>query len=396
MGFSLGVVAGAAALFTLSACGPDGGGGPPAPPVTVAKPLVKEVTEWDEYTGRFQAMESVEIRARVSGYLTDINFKDGEMVKAGDLLFVIDPRPYQSALDQARAAFVRAQTQQQLAGNDLERATRLLQTKAVSVEEYDTRLQRKKEADAAVEGAKASLRNAELDLEFTQIRSPITGRVGATALDVGNLVTGGAGAVVLTTVVSLDPMHFVFDASELAYLRYQRMSQAGDRASSRDVANPVQVRLSDETTWTRTGVMDFVDNQINPRTGTIRGRAVLANPDLFLTPGTFGRLRLLGATYQATLIPDAAIISDQARKIAAVVAADGTVSFKPVELGPLIDGLRVVRSGLNANDRVVINGLLRVRPGAKVQPTESQIASAPEAKPDTAKTDTSKTGGPTP
>ncbi len=373
------------ASFILSACGPDNGSGAgAAPPVTVAKPIIKEVTEWDEYTGRFQAIESVEIRARVSGYLTSVNFKDGQMVKQGDLLFVIDPRPYQSALDQSKAAYVRAQTGQQLANNDLERATKLLQTKAVSVEEYDTRLQRKKDADAAVEGARGALRNAELDLEFTQVRSPISGRVGASALDVGNLVAGGSAAPsLLTTVVSLDPIHFIFDASELAYLRYQRMSQTGNRSSSRDAPNPVQVRLSDEAEWKRSGVMDFVDNQINARTGTIRGRAVIPNQDLFLTPGTFGRLRLFGATYQGTLIPDSAIISDQARKVAAVVGADGVVNFRVLTLGPIIDGLRVVREGLSPQDRVVINGLLRVRPGAKVQATDGKIevAAAPTAAP---------------
>jgi RND family efflux transporter MFP subunit len=369
----------ALAMAAMGACGqpqaPQGG----APPVTVATPLVKPITEWDEYTGRFEAVQSVEIRARVSGYLTAINFKDGQMVKEGDLLFTIDPRPYQAALDQARAAVVRAETQQQLAASDLERATRLLQSRAVSVEEYESRLQRKKEADAALEGSKASLRTAELDLNFTQIRSPISGRVSAKRIDVGNLVSGGtSGATLLTTVVSLNPIRFVFDASESAYLRYTRLQQRGQRQSSRDVANPVYVKLSDEDAWSRRGEMDFVDNQVNARTGTIRGRAIFKNDDLFLTPGTFGRLRLLAqAEYPAVLIPDSAIISDQARRVVAVVAADGTVNFRPIVSGPIVDGLRVVREGLSGQDKIVINGLQRVRPGSKVSPTDGRIEAAP-------------------
>ncbi|MDX2222052.1 MAG: efflux RND transporter periplasmic adaptor subunit, partial [Rhodospirillaceae bacterium] len=349
-----------------------------AMPVTVAKPIVKEITEWDEYTGRFEAMQSVEVRARVSGYLTRINFTDGQMVEQGQLLFEIDPRPYQATVDQARAALARAQTQQQLATNDLERAERLLQTRAISVEEYDSRQQRKKDADAAVDGSKAALRTAELDLEFTRITAPVSGRIGAKQIDVGNLVAGGnVNASLLTTIVSLDPIRFVFDASELAYLRYSRLSETGERASSRDAANPVYVRLSDETTWTRRGTMDFVDNQVNARTGTIRGRAIFPNPDLFLTPGVFGRLRLIGTTVKnAVLIPDDAVLSDQARKVVAIVDSSGTVAFKPVVLGPLVDGLRVVREGLGADERIIINGLQRARPGGKVIPTEGQIADA--------------------
>jgi RND family efflux transporter MFP subunit len=279
----------------LSACDKPAPEVIPPPSVTVAEPLTKSITEWDEYTGRFEAMQSIDLRARVSGYLTKIAFKDGQIVKAGDLLFVIDPRPYELALEEAKATLARAQTQQDLANSDLDRVAKLLPSRAVAQQDYDTRFQKKKDADAAVLGAEASVRSAELDLSFTRIVSPIDGRISSKNIDVGNLVTGGNGgtATLLTTVVSLNPIRFAFDASEAAYLRYSRLAQTGERASSRDVANPVYVKLSDETEWTRRGNMDFVDNQINAKTGTIRGRAIFPNNDLFLSPGVFGRLRLL-------------------------------------------------------------------------------------------------------
>jgi RND family efflux transporter MFP subunit len=356
---------------------------PPAPvagppPVTVAEPVSKPVTEWDEYTGRFEAVQSVDVRARVSGYLTQIAFKDGQIVKAGDLLFVIDPRPYELALEEAKAALARAQTSQDLANTDLDRIAKLLPSRAVAQQDYDTRLQKKKDADAAVLGAEASVRSSDLDLSFTRIVSPIGGRISAKNIDIGNLVTGGntGSATLLTTVVSLNPIRFAFDASEAAYLRYNRLAQEGTRASSRDVANPVYVRLADETQWTRRGKMDFVDNQLNAKTGTIRGRAIFPNDDLFLTPGVFGRLRLLAQPeHPALLIPDSAILSDQSRKVVAVVDMEGMVAFKPVTLGPVMDGLRVVREGLMPQDRIVIEGLQRVRPGGKVDPKDGKIES---------------------
>jgi RND family efflux transporter MFP subunit len=366
-------------VLGLSACSakqPPQAASPP--PVTVAQPLSKPITEWDEYTGRFEAVQAVDVRARVSGYLTQIAFKDGQIVKAGDLLFVIDPRPYQAALDEAKATLARAQTQQELANVDLDRVARLLPSRAVSQQDYDTRLQKKKDADAAVLGAEASVRSSELDLSFTQIVSPIGGRVSAKNIDVGNLVTGGnsGSATLLTTVVSLNPIRFTFDASEAAYLRYNRLAQNGQRASSRDVANPVYVRLADETEWKRRGKMDFVDNQVNAKTGTIRGRAIFSNDDLFLTPGVFGRLRLLSQPeHSALLVPDSAILSDQSRKVVVLVSPDGMAEFKPVVLGPIVDGLRVVREGLTPEDRLVIEGLQRVRPGAKVDPKDGRIQS---------------------
>jgi RND family efflux transporter MFP subunit len=376
---NLATVAGRSVLVVfvgLSACDKPPPQAVTLPTVTVAEPLSKSVTEWDEYTGRFEAVQSVDVRARVSGYLTQIAFKDGQIVKAGDLLFVIDPRPFELSLEEAKATLARAQTQQDLANIDLDRVARLLPSRAVSQQDYDSRLQKKKDADAAVQGAEATVRSADLDLSFTRIVSPIAGRISAKNIDVGNLVTGGnnGSATLLTTVVALNPIRFTFDASEAAYLRYNRLAQNGQRASSRDVANPVYVRLADETQWTRRGKMDFVDNQVNARTGTIRGRAIFPNDDMFLTPGVFGRLRLLAQPeHVALLIPDSAILSDQSRKVVALVSTDGTVEFRPIVLGPIEDGLRVVREGLMPRDRIVIEGLQRVRPGGKVDAKDGKI-----------------------
>lgn len=354
----------------------------PVPPtVTVAHPLAKKITEWDEYTGRFDAVDDVELRARVSGYLESVHFKDGQIVKKGDLLFVIDPRPFQIAVDQAKADLAGARARQQLAAIELERAAQLLGASNVSRSTYDQRLQEKESADAAVAAADAALRKAELDLEYTQITAPIDGRTSNRRVDVGNLVlSDGTGPTLLTTIVSLDPIYFVFDVSEADYLRYQRLDREGRRQSSRDVPNPVYVRLADERGWPRQGHMDFVDNVVDRSTGTIRARAVFANPDYALTPGVFGRLRLLGSgEHEVIMIPDEAVVSDQARKLVMTVAADGTVQPRPVTLGPIVDGLRIVRDGLTADDTVVINGLLRARPGAKV--TAQPGSFAPEAGP---------------
>lgn len=353
--------------------GPGPGQGPP--PVVVAQPLVKRVTEWDEYTGRFAAVERVEVRARVSGYLDSVNFEDGQIVEKGDLLFVIDQRPFQAALDQARAQLSEAEARLQLASNDRERAERLRQSNAISEEEYDQRLQAERQAEAAREAGQAQVRAARLDLEFTQVRAPVTGRISDHAVSVGNLVSGGAAeSTLLTTIVSLDPIHFEFTASEAAFLKYLRLNDSGRRVSSRDVANPVFVKLIDEDEFRHEGRMNFVDNQIDPNTGTMRGRAVFDNPDGFLTPGVFGRLRLLGSDqYDAMLIPDSAILSDQSRKFVWVVGADNTVAYRPLELGPVIEGLRVVRGGLAPDEQIIIEGLQRARPGAPVTPQPGKI-----------------------
>lgn len=376
----------AAGVLALASCDDPAAkapaaGAPPPMPVKVAEPLVKSIIEWDEFTGRFEAQQMVEVRARVSGYLESRNFKDGQIVEKGQLLFVIDPRPYEATVDRAKAEVARANTRLELTGGDLARAEKLLAARAISQEEYDNRRQARREAEAQVTSARAALRSSELDLEFTQIKSPIKGRISDRRVDVGNLVSGGSPqSTMLTTIMATDPIYFVFDASEADYLRYSRLSANGKRQSSRDGATQVFVRLADETGWPRSGRLDFLDNQLDPRSGTIRIRAVFDNPDGLLTPGVFGRLRVPGTpNHEAIMIPDVAIASDQAKKIVMTVKEDGTVVPKPVTLGPIVDGLRVIRSGLAANDRVVIDGLQRARPGGKVTPQLAKIEARPQS-----------------
>lgn len=355
---------------------------PPPPPVTVSRPVQREVVEWDEYTGQFAAVEYVEIRARVSGYLQSIHFQDGQIVNQGDLLFVIDPRPFEIAHDSAEAQLAQAQARLELANRQLARAGQLRQSDFVAASAYDERVEEMRGATAALESARAAVRAAELDLEFTRVTAPVGGRVSRHEVSVGNLVTGGSGGntTLLTTIVSLDPIHFVFDMSEADFLGYQRAVAEGRLTSAREGSVPVFARLVDETDWTRQGRMNFVDNQVDRSSGTIRARAVLPNPDFFITPGQFGRLRLPGsAPYQAILVPDSAIVTDQARKIVMTVKEDGTVEPKIVRPGPMIDGLRVIRTGLAPADRIIINGLMRARPGAKVAPQSGEIL--PEQRP---------------
>jgi membrane fusion protein, multidrug efflux system len=349
--------------------------GPPLPsPVSVARPIEKTITEWDEYTGRFAAVETVEVRARVSGFIESIHFKEGQVVKQGDLLFVIDQRLYTFALEQAKADVERAKAKLEIASLDVQRATPLVRSQAVTGREFDTRRATERDAAAQVASLEAASKQAQLNLEWTQVRAPITGRISDRRVDAGNLIAGGqTGATLLTVIVSIDPIHFVFDGSEADFLRYVRLSAAGARPLSRDVQNPVAVRLADEADYKHQGRMNFVDNVLNPRTGTIRGRAVFDNQDGLLTPGYFGRLRLFGGTHSALLVPDSAISSDQSRRILFVVAEDGTVGVKVVELGPMVDGLRVIRSGLAPTDRIIIDGLQRARPGQKVKPEDGKI-----------------------
>jgi multidrug efflux system membrane fusion protein len=350
---------------------------PPPPSVTVSQPLQKTITEWDEYTGRFEALATVDVRARVSGFIDSIHFKDGQIVKQGDLLFVIDPRPYRLAVEQAKADVERAQSKLEIATSDVERATPLVRSQTLTGREFDTRRSVQRDAAGGVGAAEAALKQAELNLEWTEVRAPIGGRISDKRVDPGNLITGGTtGATVLTSIVTLDPIHFIFDGSEADFIHYLRLAKAGTRPSSRDVQNPVAVRLADETEYKHVGQMDFVDNVVNPRTGTIRGRAIFDNKDGLLTPGFFGRLRLFGGKRDALLIPDNAIASDQASKIVFTVADDGTVGTKKVELGPIVDGLRVVRSGLAANDRIVVEGLARAHPGQKVTAENGTIKAA--------------------
>jgi multidrug efflux system membrane fusion protein len=357
---------------------PVAGQAPAPPAVTVARPLQKTITEWDEYTGRFTALESVEVRARVSGFIDSIHFSEGQMVKQGDLLFVIDPRPYRLAVEQAKADVERAKAKLEIASLDVQRGTPLARSQALTERELDTRKSTERDAAGQVGSAEAAVKQAELNLEWTEVKAPIGGRISDKRVDAGNLITGGqTGATLLTVIVSIDPIHFVFDGSEADFLRYSRLAAAGGRPSSRDVQNPVLVRLADETDYTHQGRMDFVDNVLNPKTGTIRGRAVFDNKDGLLTPGFFGRLRLFGGEHEALLVPDAAIASDQASKIVFTVADDGTVGTKLIEPGPMVDGLRVVRSGLAATDRIVIDGLQRARPGQKVTAQDGKIEAAP-------------------
>jgi membrane fusion protein, multidrug efflux system len=353
---------------------PAASAAPSPPPVTVAHPLQKAVTEWNEFTGRFSAVEAVEVRARVSGFIDSIHFKDGQIVKQGDLLFVIDPRPYRLAVEQSTADVERAKARLDLATLDLERAGQLVRNQTLTEREFDTRRSTQRDAAAQVASAEATLNQAKLNLEWTEVRAPIAGRISDKRVDAGNLVSGGqVGATLLTLIVSIDPIRFVFDGSETDFLHYQRLSQAGRRPSSRDTPNPVSVKLADEPDYKHQGRMDFLDNVINPKTGTIRARAIFENKDGLLTPGLFGRLRLYGGEHDALLVPDSAIASDQSRKIVFTVADDGTVGTKLVELGPMVEGLRVILSGLAATDRIVIDGLQRARPGQKVTPEQGKI-----------------------
>ncbi|MGD9658014.1 MAG: efflux RND transporter periplasmic adaptor subunit [Methylocystis sp.] len=353
----------------------------PTPEVVVSRPLARTIPRWDEYTGRFEALKQVEVRARVSGALDKVNFTDGQFVKAGDVLFVIDQRPYQIAVDSARADLARAQAQAAMSSRDYARAQEMTKGRTITARDVDQRRASNEIAKAQVLSADAALRNAALNLEWTQVRAPISGRVSDRRVDPGNLVQGGqAGATLLTTIVTLDPIHFVFDASEADYIRYARAAERRKEKSG-ELNNRVSVRLADEKEWTRGGVMDFIDNQINRRSGTIRGRAIFDNKDYFLTPGTFGRLRLFGGDVSALLIPDAAVVSDQTNKTVLVVSDDNKVIAKSVTLGPIQRGLRVIQSGLDAKDRIVIGGLANpmVRPGATVQLRDGEIKEAPVA-----------------
>ena len=373
--FAVGIALFVAQLLAACDSKPVANAAAPAPPaVTVARPLQKTITEWDIFTGRFTAVRSVEVRARVSGFIDSVHFKDGQIVKQGDLLFVIDPRPYRLAVEQARAEVERARARLDITTADVERATPLARSQALTERELDTRRSNQREAAATVASLDAATKQAELNLEWTEVRAPQSGRISDRRVDPGNLITGGeTGSTLLTVIVSIDPIHFVFDGAEADFLRYVRLAQAGIRPLSRDAQNPVSVSLADEGDFVHHGRMDFVDNVLNPKTGTIRGRAIFENKDGLLNPGYFGRLRLFAGERPALLIPDSAIASDQARKIVFTDADDGVVGTKVVELGPMVDGLRVVRTGLAATDRIVIDGLQRARPGQKVTAEDGKV-----------------------
>ena len=361
-----------AALVGLSGCKSEATTAQqaPAPQVSVASALERDVTEWDEFTGRLEAVESVEVRPRVTGYIESVNFTEGSTVKKGDLLFVIDPRPYRAELSKAEAELARAVARSELAVADEGRSTKLLDIKAVSREEYDSRINAAREAKADVAAARAAVDAAKLNLEFTRITAPISGRVSKAAVTAGNLVTGGSNtAALLTTVVSLDPMYVTFEGDEQIYLKYNELSRRGERSSSRDAANPVLMGLANENGYPHHGAMVFVDNQVDPRTGTIRARASFENKDGYLTPGLFARVKLLGHnSYRAVLVDDRAIGTDQSQKFVYVIDAQNKVTYRAVTVGRLDDGLRIVQKGLQPGETVVVNGLQRVRPGVVVAP----------------------------
>ncbi len=361
--------------FALASCGDSTPQqtGPPAPPVTVANPVNRTVVDTDEYVGRFVAVDSVEVRARVSGHLEAVHFKDGEIVKKGEMLFTIDQRPFQAALDQARADLARAKSALDLAVADLKRAQDLIGRQTISEQVYEQRIQAKRSADAQVAAAEAALRNAELNLEFTELRAPVTGRIGDRRVSPGNLVIGGSlpQTTLLATIVSIDPIRFEFTFDEAAYLRYTRIAGDGKETDPRGTSLKVELRLLDEPEFVHLGAVDFVDNAIDQSSGTIRGRALFANPKGLFTPGMFARIRMPGSpAYQALLVPDAAIGTEQVRKFVYVVDAENIVRQKYLELGSLQGPLRVVRSGLAADDKVIVNGLMRARPGVKVTPVQ--------------------------
>lgn len=363
--------------------------GPP-PAVTVSKAVAGEITDWDVYTGRFEAIANVEVRARVAGYLEQVHFKDGQSVAKGDLLYTIDPRPFEATLDQARAEQAQATTKFENTLKDVERGRSLVATKIMSEKVFEDRSNLKREAEAAVKVAEAKVRTAELDLNFTRITAPIGGRLSRSIITAGNYVTAGGGATptLLTTIVAQNPVHLYFDVSEAHAIKYRRLAMSGAKAVAGETGASVELGLPDENGFPHRGIIDFSDNRIDGGTGTLRMRAVVDNAKGLFAAGLFARVRVAGSqAYQALLLPDAAFGTDQANKFALVVGDDGTVQRRVVTLGALSSGLRVVTSGLKADDWIVTKGLQRARPGQKVTPTRETLklteagAGAPRATP---------------
>lgn len=353
---------------------------PPPPQVTVAAPLKRQVVDWDDYTGRFEAPQDVQVRARVTGVITAIHFRNGQDVRAGQPLLTIDPRPYRAALDQARGSLARALATAANARQVAARSRTLSGAQAVSREELERDVAAGRSADADVAAARAAVRTAALNLDFTTVRAPFGGRASDRRVSLGDTVT--SNDTVLTRIVSIDPIWFAFEGAEGFYLKNMRQDQRGERRSSRYAANPVDIQLADETGYRWHGHMVFVDNAIDANSGTIRARAVVANPTRFLTPGMFGRARLLGSgTYDALLIPDAAIVTDQSRRVVYVVNRDNKVVPRPVELGAVVEGLRIVRAGLAPTELVILDGLAGIRPGSPVNPKRGEIKPHPETQP---------------
>ncbi len=346
---------------------------PPPPPVTVSKPIQRTIVDQDEYVGRFVAVDSVEVRSRVSGYLDKVHFKDGQLVKQGELLFTIDRRPFENALEQARANLAQAKANLAYTATDLQRAQALVRDRTITEQLFDQRTQANRTSQAQVAAQEAAVKQAELDLQFTELRAPVTGRIGDRRISPGNLVTGGlaGNTSMLATIVSIDPIRFEFTFDEASFLRYERLAKSlAD--TSRGMTTDVALRLLDEKDFVHKGRMDFVDNVIDRSSGTIRGRAQFANHDSLFTPGMFARVQVPGSPpYEALLVSDDAIGTDQGRKFVLTVTADDTALAKYITLGHVVDGnMRVVRTGLSPDDRVIVNGLMRARAGQKVAPQE--------------------------
>lgn len=343
---------------------------PPDATVLVAPPLRQRVVDWDDYVGRFESIDAVELRPRVGGYLQSVAFRDGAFVRRGQLLFVIDPRPYQATLAQATAQVARARATLANAGVELRRAQALVAARAASQQELETRRAAALQARADLAAAQATARAAALNVEFTRIRAPLSGRASDRRVAPGNLVS--ADTTVLTSIVNLDPIRFSFEAPESLYLRQQRQRAArGGRAG---IGDPVEIRLSDEAAYHWHGRLEFIDNALDVNSGVIRGRAVIPNPRGLLTPGMFGHMRLPGSgAYDALLVPDAAIAPDQNREVVLIVDAKGMVRQRAVQIGPLVNGLRVVRGGLRPDDRVIISGAIHAKPGKHVNAKAGRI-----------------------
>lgn len=371
----------ALALLPLGGCkGKDAqaqehGAMPPPPAVVATHPFVQRIEEWEKFSGRFEAVEKVEIRSRVSGYLQEVHFKDGQMVNQGDVLFTIDQRPFQASVREAEAQLRSAQNRLTLAKKELERNEELAQQGYASRQSLDIKTQEQQTSASEVEAARARLEQAKLDLDFTAVKSPIAGRVSRRMVDAGNLVSGGmSGATHLTTVMALDPIHFYFDVDEQTYLKYARATDSKIKSGADALDSPVEVALSDSREYTIRGRLDFFDTNLNDRTGTLRMRAVFDNPDLTLIPGMFGRVRLRGGdAYDGLVVPDEAIGVDQNRTYVLTVGADNIVVSKNVALGPVIDGRRVIAHGVGPDDLVIVKGIQMLRDGMPVTPDVQTI-----------------------
>jgi RND family efflux transporter MFP subunit len=357
---------------------------PPAPSVSVAQPIPKKVNEWDEFTGRLTSPQTVEVRARVSGFIEKVHFKEGGEVKEGDLLFTLDQRPYQAIVDRLKADLGAARSRAELARAEAKRGESLVASQAISTETYETRIKTATQAEEAVHSAEANLRASELDLGFTEVRAPISGRLSDARVTAGNLVNGGSAAnsTILTRVVSLDPIYCYFEADEASVLKYRQLHREGKRVAAMFQPVAAEMELLNEHGFPHKGSVDFVDNELNPATGTIRARAVFPNPDRLMAPGFFARIRIPGVgEYDSLLVRDSAIGSDQGRPFVLTVDEKNQAVYRPVKTGPIVDGLRVIREGLSPADRVIIAGLMTARPGLPVQPqvVEMRPTNAPVA-----------------